>query len=315
MQVVRGSAGMEANGRRYAVGIGIFDGVHRGHQALLRQVLALAQANGLETLAYTFDPHPAKLLSPAVAPKLIEPLDARIERIAALGIGTILVEPFTREFAATSAETFASDLLVGRLGAKHVVVGADFTFGRGRGGDVPKLAQWGKELGFEVHPVELIKIDGIVASSTRVREFVWAGAMRGAGLILGRPFCLTGVVQRGAQRGVQLGFGTANLQPRNELLPAVGVYAGTAHGPFGARSAVINVGFAPTFGGSELKIEAHLLDYSGEPLYGAVLTLDFIDRIRDEVKFSGIEALKAQIGRDVEDARRLLAGQPRSARP
>lgn len=315
MQVVRGSTSMEADGRRFAVGIGIFDGVHRGHQALFRQVLALAQAEGLETLAYTFDPHPARLLSPASAPKLIEPVDARIERIAALGIGTILVEPFTREFAATSAETFASDLLARRLGARQVVVGADFTFGRGRGGDVPKLAQWGKELGFEVHPVELVKLDGIVASSTRVREFVWAGAMRGAGLILGRPFCLTGVVQRGAGRGVQLGFGTANVQTHNELLPSVGVYAGVAHGPFGARTAVINVGFAPTFGGNELKIEAHLLEYGGEPLYGSVLTLDFVDRIRDEVKFNGVEALKAQIRRDIDDARRLLAAPPSAAKP
>jgi len=172
---------VEADGHRRVVGIGVFDGVHRGHQALLGEVIELARAEALETLAYTFDPHPARLFSPASAPKLIEPIDSRVERIAALGIGTVLVEPFTRDFAATSAETYASDILAARLGAKHVVVGADFTFGRGRSGNVVKLAEWGKELGFEVHPVPLVNVDGIPASSTRVREFVWAGAMRGAG--------------------------------------------------------------------------------------------------------------------------------------
>jgi riboflavin kinase/FMN adenylyltransferase len=310
MQVVRGSAAVDRSEGPFAVGIGIFDGVHRGHQTLFRKVLALAEAAGLHSMAYTFDPHPARVLNPAKAPRLIEPLEQRITRLEALGIGTLIVEPFSRDFASISAETFASEVLASRIGAQHVVVGADFTFGRGRAGTVPVLAQWGQELGFGVHPVDIVQVGGLVASSTRVREYVWAGAVRGAALILGRPFAVFGVCVRGAQRGSAMGFGTANVLVSNELRPAVGVYAGRAAGVFGTRDAVINVGFAPTFGEGELKVEVHLLDYDGGQLYGTALSVDFVDRLRDELRFDGVEALKAQIAKDVADARRVLAATP-----
>ena len=312
MRVVRGSGGIERSQGPFAVGIGIFDGVHRGHQALLRRVIALADHDGIQSLAFTFDPHPAQVLSPDLAPKLIEPLEQRIARLDALGIGTTLVEPFTPELAAVGAESFAADVLAGRLAARHVVVGADFTFGRGRGGNVEKLTEWGAKLGFTVHPVHILEIDGIRVSSSKIREFVWAGAMRGAALLLGRPFALMGVVQRGATRGKQLGFGTANLKPQNELLPAIGVYAARASGTFGTRDAVVNVGYAPTFGGTELKVEAHLLDYDGGPLYGTPISIDLIDRLRDEMRFHDAEELKRQIQADVAEARRILGEIPPS---
>lgn len=310
MQIVHGSASIDRSQGPFAVGIGIFDGVHRGHQALFRKVLALAQHAGIASLAYTFDPHPARVLNPTLAPKLIEPLETRLERLENLGVGTTLVEPFTPELAALSAETFATEVLAGRLGARHIVVGADFTFGRGRSGNVSRLAEWGQQKGFGVHPVEILHVDGIPVSSSKIREFVWAGAMRGASLLLGRPFTLTGVVLRGAKRGHRIGFPTANVHTHNEILPAVGVYAGRGSGPFGTREAVINVGYAPTFGREALKIEAHLLDFVGGELYGAALVLDFVDRIRDEIRFDSVDGLKKQIHRDVEEARRVLGDTP-----
>jgi riboflavin kinase/FMN adenylyltransferase len=307
MQIVRGSASMDRVQGPFAVGIGNFDGVHQGHQALFRKVLALAEHASVRSLAFTFDPHPARVLNPPVAPKLIEPLYTRVERLAALGLDAVLVEPFTPELASMSAETFASDVLAERIGARHVVVGADFTFGRGRAGNVEKLALWGQELGFGVHPLDILQLDGITVSSTKIREYIWAGAVRGAALLLGHPFSITGLVLRGSARGSKLGFGTANVTTNNELIPAVGVYAARASGTFGNFDAVVNVGHAPTFGGNELRIEAHLPDYSGGSLYGYALELEFIERLRDEIRFADAEALKVQIARDIVEARRVLA--------
>ena len=306
MRIVRGSADVDKASGPFAVGIGIFDGVHRGHQALIRKVLMLGEAAGLPSLIYTFDPHPARVLNPALAPKLIEPLELRLGHFESLGIGTTLIEPFTTEFASLSAETFAGDILATRVGARHVVVGTEFTFGYRRSGTVDKLAQWGQELGFGVHPVDTLRQGGVTVSSTRIREYVWAGTVRGAALLLGRPFGVTGIVLRGAQRGTELGFPTANVHTHNDLLPAVGVYACRAHGAFGSFDAVVNLGYAPTFGGNELRIEAHLPDYHGGPLYGAAMAVDFVDRIRDEMRFADVNALKAQVQRDIAEARRLL---------
>lgn len=311
MRVVRGSANLDQAGGPYVVGIGIFDGVHLGHQALIRKVLALSSATGLSSLAYTLDPHPMQVLRPANAPKLIEPLGVRLAHLETLGIGTTVIEPFSTEFAARSAESFAHEILAERVGARHIVVGSQFTFGHQRGGNVQKLAEWGQEIGFGVHPVETLRINTITVSSSKIREYIWAGTMRGAALLLGRPFALSGVILRGAQRGTSLGFPTANLHTHFELIPSNGVYVGCTTGEAGSFAAVINVGYTPTFGGKELKIEAHLPDYHGGPLYGAAMTIEFIDRLRDEMRFSDIEALKAQIRRDIDQARHILAEAPK----
>jgi len=311
MRVVRGSANLDRAGGPYVVGIGIFDGVHLGHQTLMRKVLALSAAAGLPSLAYTLDPHPMQVLRPASAPKLIEPLGVRLAHLEALGIGTTVIEPFSADFAAKSAESFACEVLAERVGARHVVVGSQFTFGHQRGGNVEKLTAWGQAAGFGVHPVETLRINEIIVSSSKVREYIWAGTMRGAALLLGRPFALSGIVLRGAQRGTSLGFPTANLHSHFELIPSNGVYVGRASCEAGMFAAVVNVGYTPTFGGKELKIEAHLPDYHGGPLYGAAMTIEFIDRLRDEMRFSDVEALKAQIHRDIAHARRVLAEAPK----
>jgi riboflavin kinase/FMN adenylyltransferase len=306
MHVYGCSAHLPPATRHVAVGIGIFDGLHLGHRALLGRVLELARAEGLESVAYTFDPHPARLFSPATAPKLIERVECRLERLSALGIDVAVVEPFNRTFASMEAETFIRHVLVGKLGAKHVVVGRDFTFGRDRRGDAAMLQAFGRLLDFRVHPMPLVELDGQAVTSSAVRTAVTRGDMPLAGKLLGRPFCLCGLVMRGAQRGSQLGFPTANVGTHNELIPATGVYACRCKGPFGTALAVVNLGFSPTFDVQELRIEAHLLDFPDKPLYGAVLELDFIAKLRDEVRFDGVEALTEQIARDVTQARAVL---------
>lgn len=307
MQVLRGSAGITGEHGPFAIGIGIFDGVHKGHQALLLEAKKAGAIEGIACMAYTFDPHPAALLNPALAPRLIEPLKTRLERFASLGLDATLVEPFNEDFACLDAADFVRDVLIGKLQARHVVVGRGFRFGAGQGGDLDLLKRVAQEHGVKVHGVDLVRIDGIEVSSTKIREFVRNGRMKGASLLLGRPFTLSGQVERGAGRGAKIGFATANLLAENELLPAPGVYVGWANGPFETCGTVLNVGYAPTFGAKTLRIEAHLLDYGGGPLYGRTLTLHVVERLRDERRFNDAEALQAQIELDIRQGRGILS--------
>ncbi|MEK7704023.1 MAG: bifunctional riboflavin kinase/FAD synthetase [Myxococcota bacterium] len=307
MQTINASQSLPPADRRRVVAIGIFDGVHRGHRALLEQARQLAQEAGIATLAYTFDPHPTRVLSPQHAPLMIEPIERRLVQLAALGIDATLVESFTAAFAATSPEAFVRDILVGKLGVRHVVVGKDFTFGARAAGNVALLARMGRDLDFEVHPVELVHRDTLAVSSTVIRALVGAGDVRQAAELLGRPFALYGDVVHGAGRGATIGLPTANLAPKNELVPGVGVYATMAKGPFGAAQSVTNVGYAPTFDGTVLRVEAHLLDAQPGSLYGVPLELEFLERLRGEQKFSGVEALLAQIAADIAQARQTFA--------
>jgi len=307
MQVFRSSVAYELTKRPSAVGIGIFDGVHLGHQTLLRRVVKTAEDEDLASVAYTFDPHPATVLNLMLAPKLIETLDLRLERMAGLGVSAVVIEPFDRTFAGIAAQAFATEVLAGRVGARHVFVGHDFSFGQGRSGTVTLLEQWGQPLGMSVHAVDSVTLDGEIISSTRVRELVWAGAMRGVTRMLGRPYVLMGLVGRGVGRGSRIGFATANVRTTQELVPAVGVYAGVASGPFGSSPCVINIGFSPTFGEGPLRVEVHMVDYGGASLYGMPISVEFIDRVRDEQRFASIEELQAQIRIDIREARTLLA--------
>lgn len=310
MRIFAGYRDIGSKDDKAAVGIGIFDGVHRGHQALLKKVVELARADRLSALAYTFHPHPAQVLNPALAPKLIEPVQSRLRRFEALGIEEAVVEPFDRKFASMQADTFVVEVLVKTLHVRHVVVGAGFTFGTKQQGNVALLEHLGQEHGFKVHAIPHVRMAGIEVSSTKVREFITGGQMSGATLLLGRPFVLIGTVVEGARRGATLGFPTANLQAQNEAVPAKGVYAAVAHGAFGTRNAVVNVGYTPTFAGNtNIKIEAHLLDYSGPSFYHTVLSLELLDRLRDEQRFDGPDALRAQIARDIAQAQVIFAGQ------
>lgn len=309
MRVYASSADLSSAGDPpTTVVIGNFDGVHRGHQALLSHARSLAQLEGGRVLALTFDPHPTRFFAAALAPPLLTTRAQQLALLSRHGVDATVIEPFDATFAALTPRAFAERLLVAALRARHVVVGADFVFGQRRAGTVPTLRALGDELGFLTHGVEPERSDGAVISSTRVRELVMQGALHAAARLLGRPYALTGTIERGAGRGTTIGVPTANLRPDNELLPAPGVYAAIAILPDQVqRGAVVNIGQAPTFarGGTAI-VEAHLLDFKGV-LLGQPLELGFVERLRDEQRFPGAEALVATIHRDIDEARRRLA--------
>ena len=296
---------------RPAVAIGNFDGVHRGHQALLATAHRLAESTGGDVVALTFDPHPARLLAPALAPPLIVSLARRAELLGEAGATVVVVEPFTRAFASIEAAAFASDVLAGDLRAAHVVVGYDFSFGKGRRGDTTMLEALGARLGFGVSIVRRIAIHGLTCSSTKVREFALEGRVEGAEVLLGRPFEITGLVTRGAGRGRGIGFPTANLRPEAELLPKPGIYAARAVldgiGPRGPIACALSVGKNPTFvNDGALTVEAHLLDFDGD-LYDRRLRIELVQRLRDEHRYETTDALVRQIRADIAMTRELLA--------
>ena len=305
MKLLHGSQHFDAKDKRPAVGLGNFDGVHVGHQAILAAVRADAAKRGAPSVLYTHDPHPAVVLRHGTPPPKITTLEEKIEIVDSLGLDYMVVEPFTIDFAAQTPEAFVRDVLVGRLGVGHAFVGENFGFGKGRAGKATDLQTFGTRLGFAVTLTKPVMVGGVPASSTRVREAVAAGDVTAAAGLLGRPFALRGTVVHGASRGAGLGFPTANLAPDKDLLPARGVYACIAWLDRKPYSALTNVGVKPTFGTEALTIEAFLLDYHGDA-YGASLNLEFAARLREEMKFPGIDELKAQIGRDVEQGRAIL---------
>ena len=290
-----------------AVTVGNFDGVHRGHQALVTAALRAARAQQGEAVVLTFDPHPSHVLSPHRAPEALMTVDQKAELLGTLGIDSLAVLPFTRELADRSAEAFAREVLRDCLGARSVIVGQNFRFGRHREGDTERLAELGTAMGFSVDTVAAVLHDGAPISSTRIRAAVARGEVESANSLLGRRHFLDGVVRQGDQRGRTLGFPTANLELVNESVPGGGVYACEVaiDGEPALRPAVVNVGRRPTFGGGDLLVEAHLLDFGGD-LYGRRLRVFFERKLRDERAFPGIDALKQQIQADVERARTLL---------
>jgi riboflavin kinase/FMN adenylyltransferase len=303
-----------------AVAIGNFDGVHLGHQRLLHTAVAAAQSLGGDAVVFTFEPHPAAVLAPHKAPPLITSLPRKLELLAQAGISACVLEPFTRELAGMSPEAFLQSILVETLGARHIVVGYDFTYGHDRAGTAASLRAFGAARGIGVDVIEPVEVGGVVVSSTRVRELVRAGDMAGARALLGRDYDLDGTVVRGDGRGARIGMPTANLAVDSQLLPAGGVYAVRVQLLERADSrpvpAVANLGTNPTFvDRTELSLEVHLLDFSGD-LYGQRLRVQLVERLRGEQRFSGIDALLAQIRADIARARDILAApasDPRTA--
>ncbi|RKH08558.1 bifunctional riboflavin kinase/FAD synthetase [Corallococcus praedator] len=295
-------AGRQLQGQ--AVALGNFDGVHVGHQALFAEGLRHAVASAL-----TFQPHPGKVLQPELAPKLITLLPRKLELLATCGLDSVVVQPFTRDYARNSPADFEAALL-DTLGVGHVVVGSDFTYGAHRAGTVTTLREAAAKRGAQVHIVQPVHVDGVVASSSRIREYILEGRVGAARRLLGRPFDLDGTVVAGAGRGRTIGFPTANVDTQNELRPAPGVYAirvrlhSEADGPW--RPGAANIGVKPTFGGTEVTIEAHLLDFTGD-LYGKELRVQFLERLRPEQRFGSAAELVGQIKRDVEAARTVVA--------
>jgi riboflavin kinase/FMN adenylyltransferase len=292
------------------VTIGVFDGVHRGHQHIISHTVERARKLGVSSVVVTFDPHPSEVVRPGSHPAVLTESPRKAELIEALGIDVLCVIPFTLEFSHLSAETFVHDVLVEHLHAAEVVVGQNFRFGHRAAGDVTLLEQLGRTFGFTVEDAALVSADehSPVVSSTFIRSCVDAGDVEAAARALGRPHRLEGIVVRGDHRGAQLGFPTANLATSpHAAVPADGVYAAWAvrRGQDGPLRAAVSVGTNPTFAGRERRVEAYLLDFSGD-LYGERLALDFVTRLREQRHYDGVEPLVEQISRDVEDTRAAL---------
>ena len=293
-----------------AVAIGNFDGVHAGHRALIVRACELASAHGVPSAAMTFDPHPSELLSPHTAPQRLTSLERRLELLAAAGVETVLVEPFTRDLASLAPDAFIDRVVIGALRARAIVVGYDFSYGAGRAGSPEALRAHGGRAGLEVAIVEPVEVGGEVASSTKIRGYLKAGDLAGAERLLGRRWDVDGVVVHGAKRGRAIGVPTANISPLSDLPVAPGIYAVTLSvegGP--ALPAVASLGTNPTFvEGGRLVLEVHVLDWDGD-LYDRRVRTTFVAALRPEQKFDSVDALIAQIRRDIVDARRLLAAR------
>jgi riboflavin kinase/FMN adenylyltransferase len=304
---------VEGGGEPSAVTIGFFDGVHRGHQTVIRRTVEVARKRSLRPVAITFDRHPLQTLSPGKVPPLLTTLRRKAELIEALGVDTLLVLEFTEEVSRWSPREFVERTLVRGLAARHVVVGTNFTFGHRAAGNLEVLTELGEPLGFGVEAVAMFKVDGRPVSSTSIREALGEGDLAWPQKALGRRYVVDGTVVPGAGRGKALGFRTANLRtPDGILLPGRGVYAGRATVGDDVWPAAVNVGINPTFGGEPLHVEAHLLDFDGD-LGGKVLAVEFWERLRDEVPFDSPEALADQIRSDVATTRGIVpAGAERT---
>jgi riboflavin kinase/FMN adenylyltransferase len=305
MRIVRGLDQYPADAPPSVVAQGTFDGIHLGHQAVIRTAVERARALGVRPVAVTFDPNPLAVLRPAEAPPELLSLEERLDRIAELGPDVCLVIPFTTQFAEVEADAYVKDVLLGLLRAREIVVGFNHAFGRGARGTPELLARTAGAAGVSVHVVPPLRVDGHAVSSTSIREALRRGDVRQAASFLGRPYALRGVVARGAARGRTLGFPTANLTAPPGLPLADGVYAARAEWDGRSAPAVVNVGVRPTVDGATRLVEAHLLGVSPD-LYGRALTLAFLDRIRSERRFDSLDALRAQIAADVAAARGLL---------
>lgn len=321
MDVIRALESAARAPAQCAVTIGVYDGVHRGHVAVLRHVRELADERGLRTAVVTFDRHPATIVHPETAPKLLTTLDHRLELLEATGlVDSVCVLTFDEARRKETAEEFVREILVDVLRARLVVVGADFHFGYARRGNVELLGRLGAELGFEAIGLELLRVDADPAiegsnpySSTLIRGLVAAGNVRAAARLLGRPHEVRGGVEAGDRRGRSLGFPTANIAvPEEVCMPAEGIYAGTFVEGGIERSAAISIGRRPTFYEAQASslLEAHVLDFDGD-LYGHDVAVRFVARLRGEERFASIDALVAQIRLDVAAVREVLAARAR----
>jgi riboflavin kinase/FMN adenylyltransferase len=289
--------------------LGVFDGLHLGHQLIMQTVVERAKALNAVPTAITFDPHPRALLHPESAPPLLQTLDQRLEAFGVLGIEQSIVIPFTREFSQVDAEEFLREVVRERLQAKEVFLGAGFAFGNRRAGNIALLRAASLLLGFHADEVKEVTLRGRRISSSRVRAALAEGRVSLARRMLGRPYGVEGQVIHGAERGRLLGFPTANLKPQNRVIPRNGVYVTSTLIENQWRRSLTNIGVRPTFeNDAEPSVETFVLDWDGD-LYGDVIRVRFLHRLRDERRFSGLEELKHQLGRDLARARRYFARQ------
>ena len=292
------------------VTIGNFDGMHIGHQALFNEVIQKAKAIDGTSVAMTFEPHPIRVLKQNGQPPLITLYEQKLELIEKTGIDVLICIPFTPDFAAVSAKAFVEDLLVRRIGMKAMVVGKDYTYGKNREGTLDTLKADAQRLGFEVIVAEWIRVPTSLAgraSSTLIRELVKDGKLSDARELLGRHYQIRGKVVEGRNRGGKLlGCPTANINLQDELCPKNGIYAVTVDWQGSCYKGVANIGYSPTFDDQRFTVEVHILDFDGD-LYGEKIRVNFIERIRDEIKFNDISELSEQIQKDIQAAGRILS--------
>jgi riboflavin kinase/FMN adenylyltransferase len=287
--------------------LGVFDGLHLGHQLIMKTVVERARATGAVPTVITFDPHPRAVLHPVSSPPLLQTLDQKVEGFGVLGIEQTIVIRFTQEFSLVAAEEFLRDVVNERLHAKEVYLGKGFAFGHGREGNIAMLREVSNKLGFFADEVPEVCLRGKRVSSSRIRELLLQGRVNLARRMLGRPYGVEGQVIRGKERGHVLGFPTANLHPQNRVIPARGVYVTGSLIDGQWRRSVTNIGIRPTFGEeTEPSVETFVLNWSGD-LYGDVVRVRFLHRLRDERKFNSLEELKGQIARDVKRAEDYFA--------
>jgi riboflavin kinase/FMN adenylyltransferase len=305
MEIIRDLSALKPHPRP-VVTLGNFDGVHLGHRAILKAAIDRARAERGTAFALTFDPMPAKLLAPQRAPLLILTPQDKLDLMSRSGIDGVIVLAFTRELSRLSPRDFVRDYILGRIGACAIVVGHSVSFGHNRAGNASVMVELGREFGFDVTVVGPVKAGGLEVSSTKVRELIAAGDLRGASNLLGRYHFLGGKVVRGRERGRKIGFPTANLEPETECIPPDGVYAARVILEDGLYPAITNIGMRPTFQEAQRSIESHIFGFDRE-LYGMRIKLELVERIRPERKFDSPAALSEQIARDIARAKEILA--------
>ncbi len=316
MNVIRGLRDMKPLDDPVVLTIGTFDGVHVGHQVILRRAVELAKARGAVSAAITFEPHPRVILGRPEEGRLLTATAHKLELIEAEGIAVCVIVKFDRSFAEIDAEAFVTDLLAAKFRLQAVVVGATNRFGKSASGDARFLQQCGERLGFDVEIVDPVRVDEMVVSSSVVRTLVQGGELDQAAAFLGRPYSLLGTVVQGATRGRRVGYPTANLDPHNEVVPPSGVYAVRVWLAGRALGGVLNIGYRPTFEDPDevsQVVEVHIFDFD-EPIYGRELEAVFVRKLREELRFETIELLREQIRSDIGEARRLLGDRADAAR-
>ena len=303
MNIIRAATELKTGGKRVCLAIGFFDGVHLGHQQIIRQTIVDARQHDGVALVLTFDKHPNAIVAPEKTPPLIYSLPQKLRAIESPGVGHILLIQFDKAFSQQSGDVFIRGLARDFGKIHSICVGADFVFGHKRGGNVTLLKNLGVELQFQVHGLSAVSLDGQAVSSTRIREAIRMGNLDDASQMLGRPYAICGKVITGDKRGRDLGFPTANLDATGLVLPPNGVYAGITRFDDRLYRVALNIGTRPTVAaGPRLQVEAHILDFDGD-LYGQELEIEIGDRLREEKKFGSLDELKKQIARDVAGVR------------
>ena len=303
MNIFQRAEELNTRGKKVCLAIGFFDGVHLGHQQILRQTIADARQHSGVPVALTFDQHPNTVVAPDKAPPLIYSLPQKLRTLQSLGLENILLIQFDKQFSEQSGEAFIRGLAQGFGKIHSICVGADFVFGHKRSGNVALLKKLGGELNFQVHGLSAVSLDGQAVSSTRIREAIRTGNLDDASQMLGRPYAISGKVVIGDKIGRKLGFPTANLEVTGLVLPPNGVYAALTKRKGKLYRVALNIGYRPTVAsGKQLRVEAHLLDFHGE-LYNMELEIEIGEKLREEKKFGSVEELKEQIARDVASVR------------